>query len=161
MIALTIEAGQNRRGETVENEGKDNTEAFVVRRPIHALLTNHGYALPDPTVPNRLSIWFTGGTLELQNENENLEEWKQLFDQDEAPRRDLGEFARVLAARVLLGADIPEGMEEDGTMKYTLKRPIGGHGQVFLDVIYADDSLRILKGHRGSLFVFTKIPSFS
>jgi hypothetical protein len=42
-------------------------------------------------------------------------------------------------------------------MNYTLKRPIGGHGSAFCDVLYLDDSLRIMRGHHGSLFIFSKV----
>ena len=161
VVALTINASQTRRGETVNAGDIDKKDDYVVRRPLRCLLTNHGHCLPDPNVPNRLSVWFTGGSLELQDETENLEEWKHLFDQDEVPRRDLSELARVLAARVLLGAQIPEGMEEDGRLSYSLKRPIGGHGKVFCDVLYSDENLRIARGHNGTIFVFTKVPNAS
>jgi hypothetical protein len=117
--------------------------------------------VPDPNVPNRLSIWFSSGRLEVQDETEDLAEWKHLFDEKEAPRRSIGELARVVAAKILLGADIASEMNDDGTLSYNLKRPIGGHSQVFCDVIYADDTMRILRGHHGSTFVFSRVPNFS
>jgi hypothetical protein len=121
------------------------------------LLTNHGYMLPDPTVPNRLSIWFSGGTLEC-HQDEDLDEWKELFYHGDLPRRDLGELARVLAAKVLLGATSVEGMADDGSMSYQLRRPIGGHGQVFCDVLYSDRDLRVLRGHHGTVYVHRRVP---
>ena len=153
MIALTVEDNQTRHGTKPE---VDNSKQYVVRRPIRGLLTNHGYCIPDPKVPNRLSVWFSGGSLEIQDQADDLEEWKRLFDENEAPRRDLREYARVLAARILLGAHIPDGMAEDGTLTYSLKRPIGGHGSVFIDVLYSDNTLRIVRGHHGSIFVFIR-----
>jgi hypothetical protein len=104
-------------------------------------------------------VWFSGGSLEVQDEEANLSEWKELFDENAFPHRNLGEYARVLAARMLLGAQMPETVAEDGAMSYTLKRPIGGHGQVFCDVLYADDTMRVMKGHRGSVFVFSRVPA--
>jgi hypothetical protein len=160
VVALTIDSGQTRRGELVDVEsttGRAEGE-FVVRRPIRALLTNRGYCMPDPNVRNRLTIWFTGGSLEVQDEESDLHEWRQLFDESEAPNRNMTEYARVLAARILLGAKMPDGMESDGRMSYSLTKPIGGHAQVFCDVLYADGSLRILKGHHGSVLVFSRIP---
>jgi hypothetical protein len=146
----------------VDTTAEGDKDEYVVRRPLRCLITSHGYCLPDPTTPNRLSVWFTGGSLALEDGSEDQsEEWKKLFDLASAPRRDLSELARVLAARIFVGAQLPEGMDEDGKMKYTLRRPIGGHGHVFLDVMYADESLRILKGQRGSIFVNAKIPTFS
>jgi hypothetical protein len=130
---------------------------YRVRRPIRGLLTNHGYMIPDPTVPNRLSIWFSGGTLEC-HQDEDLDEWKELFYHGDLPRRDLGELARVLAAKVLLGATSIEGMADDGSMSYQLRRPIGGHGQVFCDVLYSDHDLRVLRGHHGTVYVHRRVP---
>lgn len=153
VVSFTIEPGQTRRGVPPNEEASE--KEYVVPRPIRGLLKNHGYCLPDPSVPNRLSIWFSAGTIEVQNE-EDLDEWKIILDPAEAPRRDLKEWARVMAARVLLGAHLPDGMAEDGTMRYTLKRPIGGHGEVFCDVIYADETLRVLRGHGGSIYVFMR-----
>jgi hypothetical protein len=161
-VALTVEAGQTRRGEKANDETNVGNDEFVLRRPLESVLTTAGYCLKDPTVPNRLSIWFTGGSLKVQDDGdaESLSDWKQLFNQDKAPSRTMTEFARLLAARILVGADQSDEMSEDGTIRYTLRRPIGGHGRVFCDVVYADESLRILKGHKGSLYVFARTHAF-
>lgn len=118
-------------------------------------MTNYGYLLPDPHVPNRLSVWFTGGSLEVNDDEQDLEEWKRIFG--DAPNRDMSEYARLLAAKVLLGAVVPDQMEENGTLNYLLKRPIGGHGSAFCDVLYMDEKLRIMRGHNGSMFAFRKV----
>jgi hypothetical protein len=128
-----------------------------VRRPIKGIMTTFGYVLPDPQVPNRLSIWFTGGTLKPNNDDYDIGEWKRIFDKPQ-PSRTFGEKARVLAANLLMGAQVPTAMEDDGTMEYTFSRPLGGHGVAYMDVIYLDNTLRIVRGHRGTLFVFTRIP---
>lgn len=94
--------------------------------------------------------------MEFDDESRELDEWKNLFDPKLVPRRDLGELARILAARLLLGANVPESVDEDGKMVYSLKRPIRGHGAVFVDVLYGDDNMKILRGHHGSLFVFIR-----
>lgn len=116
-----------------------------------------GYVLPDPQVPNRLSIWFTGGRLKPNNDEYDTQEWKRVFGATQ-PQRTLAEKARVLAASLLMGARVPITMEDDGTMEYSFTRPLGGHGVAYVDVIYLDNSLRIVRGHRGTLFVFTRIP---
>ena len=108
-------------------------------------------------MPNRLSIWFTGGKLKPNNEDYDIHEWKRVFGAPQ-PQRTLAEKARVLAASLLMGARVPITMEDDGTMEYTFTRPIGGHGVAYVDVIYLDNSLRIVRGHRGTFFVFTRIP---
>ena len=117
-----------------------------------------GYAVPDPDVPNRLSIWFSGGSLEVQDESKDLEEWRRLFDATCAPNRCILESAKVLAAKVLLGAILPEEMGKDGSMSFVLKRPIGGHGSVYCDIVYMDENLRITRGHHGSVYVCTRVP---
>jgi hypothetical protein len=123
-------------------------------------MTNYGYILPDPHVPNRQSVWFTGGSLEVNDDLRDLEGWKKIFGGD-VPHRDMSEFARVLAAKVLLGAMVPDHMEENGNLNYLLKRPIGGHGTAFCDVLYMDEKLRVIRGHNGSVFVFRRVQSDS
>ena len=57
---------------------------------------------------------------------------------------------------MLLGADVPDSMDADGSMSYTLHRPIGGHGTSYVDVLYLDENLRITRGNAGSIFVQVK-----
>ena len=155
VVAITIEAKQDRKGSFQEAaEGSH----YVVPKPIRGILTNQGYAVPDPRVPNRLSIWFCGGTLEVQDEPQDLNEWKRIFDTSFAPQRNLCEYANVLAAKLLLGALVPDEMEADGKMSFVLKRPIGGHGSAYCDIVYMDDDLRIMRGHNGSVYVCTRVP---
>ena len=96
--------------------------------------------------------------MEVQDEPEDLEEWKRVFDSTCAPNRDLREYANTLAAKLLLGALLPEDMDSDGTMSFVLKRPIGGHGSAFVDIVYMDEDLRIMRGHHGSLYICTRVP---
>jgi hypothetical protein len=154
VVSFTIEAGQDRKG---VRKDPSNGE-YVVPKPIRGILTTHGYAVPDPDVPNRLSIWFSGGTLEVQDDSKDLEEWRRVFDATCTPDRCIREYADILAGKLLLGALSPEGMEEDGTMSFALKRPIGGHGSVYCDIVYMDDTLRIMRGHHGSVYVCTRVP---
>jgi hypothetical protein len=154
VVAFTIEPGQDRKGNQKDHQDGE----YVVPSPIRGIMTNHGYAVPDPQVPNRLSIWFSGGSLEVRDEPSDLDEWMKIFDSTNAPGRDLREYANTLAARLLLGALLPEDMEEDGTMSFVLKRPIGGHGSAYIDIIYMDDDLRIMRGHHGSVYVCKRVP---
>lgn len=183
VVAFTIEANQTRQGTTRTAESSDtssSTGEFVVPRPIRGLMTNHGYLVADPSDPNRSSVWFSGGSIEAQDEVADGEIWKQIFDESLAPRRDMRAMANVLAAKLLLGAyssstsyeDIVDdtatdtATSKDGderavpTMSYFFKRPIGGHGEVFCDALYVDETLRIMQGHRGSIFVSTRVPTF-
>ena len=130
----------------------------MIPRPIRAILTTQGYSIPDPSIPNRISVWFSGGSLEVQDEENDLEEWKKIFDTASAPNRDIREYANNLAARLILGAHIPDRLEQDGTLRFDLKRPIGGHGSVFCDIVYMDENLRIMHGHHDSVYVCVRVP---
>ena len=151
-MAFTIEPGQTRCGE----EASDGDPACI-NRPIAGVLTNYGYCLPDPTVANRLSVWFSGGALEAERE-EDADEWKRIFSEEGLPNRGLRQFANVMAARFFLGAQL-EPMDGSGKISYTLHRPIGGHGQVFVDILYTDETLSILRGHHESIFVSARVPT--
>jgi hypothetical protein len=156
VVAITLEPGQDRRGNP-KGESNNRADDYTLPRPIRGILTTQGYSIPDPNKLERLSIWFSGGTLEVQDEDD-LDEWKQIFDLSSAPDRFPKEYANILAAKVLLGAHLPESLEEDGTMSFSLKRPIGGHGSVYCDVVFMDDQLRIMKGHHGSVYVCIRVP---
>ena len=171
MVAFTIQANQTRQGTIPSGDPNE----FVIPRPIRGLITNHGYMVTDPDKADRSSIWFSGGSIEVQDEIADAELWKQIFDESLAPRRDTKEVANLLAAKLLLGAhttttvaspadqDDSESSSSDDsvpTMSYFFKRPIGGHGEVFCDALYVDESLRITQGHHGSIFVSTRVPTF-
>jgi len=128
-----------------------------VIRPIKGIMTTYGYSLPDPNTPNRHSIWFTGGRIEPNNESADIISWKKLFTLH-PPKHSFGEKAKLLAVKLLMGATVPEEMTEDGSMEYTFTRPLGGHGMAYIDVIYLDESMRIVRGHRGTTFVFSRVP---
>lgn len=214
VVAFTVEPNQNRNGEprsppaagaegdpasstskSSKRDGRnvpvaDDDDDFVVSRPINGVMTNYGYVLPDPSVPNRFSIWFTGGTLEFDDCQEDeeeqeqegegegddipalapqhhprlLREWRKIFDPSSAPRRTPLEYARVLAAKILLGASISDTPREGGggdppvgSLSYVLRRPIGGHGLAYVDVLYLDDELRVMRGHRDQVYVCARV----
>lgn len=130
-----------------------------VDHQIRALLTTDSYVLANPEKPNRLSIWFTGGSIEVNNiDCDDSQVWHQIFT--EAPKRDLVEKLRVAAAKLAMGATIPEKMEQDGKMSYSLKRPIGGHDTASVDLLYLDDTIRIARSNTGSVHVMARVPYF-
>lgn len=128
-----------------------------VDRPIEGLMTTYGYVLPNPENPSRLSIWFTGGTIEV---NTDPQRWKKVFSPDRLQKRKLKERTRLLGAKLIMGATPAEGMEADGKMTYHLNRPIGGHDRAYVDLIYLDENLRIAKSHSGVVYVFSRVPYF-
>ena len=127
-----------------------------VRRPIRGIMTTYGYTLPDPEVPNRHSIWITGGRIEPNNDPSDIKEWMRLFSLH-PPKHGFGEQAKLLAVKLLMGATIPKELNADGSMEYSFTRPLGGHGVAYVDVLYLDSSLRVVRGHRGTFFVFSKL----
>jgi hypothetical protein len=158
IVALVIEPNQTTTGEKVKEDKAKNKKPSpesLITRPVRGIMKNHGYILPDPKVPNRLSIWFTEGTLAVNDEEADLGEWKRVFS--EAPNRGMYERANILAARLLLGANVPDTIDEDGTMSYELRRPIGGHGLAYCDVLYLDEDLRVLRGHSGQIYVCARL----
>ena len=60
-----------------------------------------------------------------------------------------------MAQNILLGA-VSEPMDEEGTIGFHLKRPIGGHSSAFCDIVYMDDDVRVMKGHSGSIYLFQR-----
>jgi hypothetical protein len=71
--------------------------------------------------------------------------------------KGLGKIKREGLQQNLLGANISDHMSEDGSMEFDLARPIGGHGSTYVDVLYLDESLRVVQGHKGSIFVMTRV----
>ena len=127
-----------------------------VRRPIKGIMTTYGYSLPDPDVVNRHSIWITGGRIESNNDPSDSSEWKRLFALH-PPKHSFGEKAKLLAIKLLMGATVPDSINKDGSMVYSFTRPIGGHGLAYVDLVYLDETLRIVRGHRGTIFVFSRL----
>lgn len=121
-------------------------------KKLKGVLMNYGFTLPDPSSPNRYSIWFTAGTIEPASE-EYLEDWKKLFREKKSQDK---EKANSLASEILLGA-VSEPMDANGTLGYYLTRPIGGHGYAYCDVVYMDADMRVMKGHSGSFLVFRRV----
>lgn len=127
-----------------------------VTRPIKGIMTTYGYSLPDPDVPNRHSIWFTGGKLQPNNDPADIKAWNHLFALH-PPKHTFGEKAKLLAVKLLMGATVPNGMDANGQMNFAFTRPIGGHGVAYIDVIYMDGTVRVVRGHRGTVMAFSRL----
>jgi hypothetical protein len=135
-----------------------NAPNKAVHCPIRGILTTTGYMMADADgVDNRHSLWITGGTMAPNDTVHDAKAWKILFGA--TPARTMGAAAKLLAVKWLLGAVVDDTMDADtGCMEYSFTRPIGGHGKAYMDTLYTDDSLRIVRGHRGTIFVFSKMP---
>lgn len=169
MLAVTIEPGQF-------NAAPDEMIPSPSQR-LRATYMVNGWFLPDPDTPNRLSVWFTGGQLspvptqqfasssqsphesfsedtQHQQNNSSLDEWIGIFGAEH--KRTWGEALSVMGAKLFLGAELPDGMNPDGTMSYTLHRPYGGHGRGYVDIMYADSEMLITKGNSGTVHVMVR-----
>jgi hypothetical protein len=131
-----------------------------LHRPIRGIMTTYGYTLPDPEDPDRHSVWITGGRIEPNNDPDDQMLWKRQFERH-PPKHALSEQAKLLAVKLLMGATLPDKLNDDLSLEYKFTRPLGGHGVAYVDTLYVDSTLRIVQGHRGTLFCFSKLPSQS
>lgn len=114
-----------------------------------------------------------------------FEDWSAMFAKGKW-RKTMGQRARAMAAKLLLGAELPNKMDEDGQMNYVLRRPIGGHGKVYVDVstssfsmilecssvihcafhlfnsfslhqvLYLDEDILVMRGHHGTIYAMAR-----
>jgi len=148
VTAFTIEPRDPKFGPNSPNQKVD--------QPVEGLLTTHGFALPNPDIPNRLSIWFTEGSIEVNNDTSR---WKKIFDsvQHEEAR---GAHHALHHRHGAPSAASKVTMEADGRMSYKLTQPAGGHDTSYIDVLYLDNTMRVMKSSRGEIYVFARVPSF-
>lgn len=121
-------------------------------------MTTTGFILADKTTPNRHSVWITGGSMEPNDSETDQAAWKRLFGHTTA-ESSFTTAAKNLACKLLRGGGGAETYRSDDDMmqQYTFNTPVGGHDKVYIDTLYLDDSLRIIRGHRGSIFVLSKL----
>jgi hypothetical protein len=66
---------------------------FPTKR-LRAIIAVKGYVLPDPQIPNRLTVWFTGGKLcpaKLSNEDEEDDD----FDEEDGNLKSNGKSKKA------------------------------------------------------------------
>lgn len=146
--------------------GSRSSNASVLK-PIKGVMTTYGYVLPDPDIPSRLTVWFSGGKMELgsgsgASDDGSAASWEKIFGSANLPKRNLTEQIKMLTVKLLMGAQVNETLnKDDGSLSFSFSRPVGGHGKTYVDVVYLDETLRIVRGHRGTVFVFARVPSSS
>jgi hypothetical protein len=122
---------------------------------IKGVLQNNGYTLPNPSEDNRYTCWFTGGRCYALN-GEDVKQWRDVFG-SEAPKLKLRERFNLWMAKMIMGAEPSEGMLEDGSLEFLLKKPIGGHKIAYQQVIYLDDETKITRGNRGTICAVSRM----
>ena len=168
-IALTIEPQKDQEEGLVNPRGKLKAHQIV-----------NGYMLPDPDEANRLTVWFTGGKLvpatppsrksndesekgqdqSVSEEYADFDEWKRVFE-DSHKTTTWSESLKKMGVKLLLGAELPQSMESDGTFSYTFSRPYGGHGKGYVDILYIDRDLYVTRGNSGTIHVAIRSELFS
>jgi hypothetical protein len=148
------------RGEVEE----DASELRSYRTDVHFTLEDNGikgvlqmdgYTLPNPSEDNRYTIWFTGGRCYALN-GQDAKQWRDVFG-TELPKLKMLERFKLWMAKMFMGAEPSEGMLEDGSLTYLLKKPIGGHKTAYQQVIYLDDDTRITRGNRGTIVAVARM----
>jgi hypothetical protein len=122
-----------------------------------ALMKNYGRCKPDPKKPERLEVWFTGGSLEPASDMDQslLPEWKQTFSAAlGAKQPTLMSRFTDWAMKMMMGLKKPDAVNEDGSMTYEMAK--APHG--YTDILYMDEDLRITKGNRGTIVVVDRPP---
>ena len=142
---------------TIEPTQPNSSSSRTILRPIRATMTTFGYMIPDPNEEGRNSVWMTGGRIEPNETKEDISLWKELFPGGKRPPHDWGAAARILAVKWLMGAQLSDEADASGAFEYSFTRPLGGHGLAYIDTLYIDESLRIVRGHRGTIFCFARV----
>ena len=141
----------------------------AVTKPNEGLMTTHGYIIDNPSISNRLSVWFTGGCIEIDQESD-LQRWKDIFEScnlvdshnKQKSRRFLSFWEKRRRRKQKdRGVILAEGgMEDDGRLSYQITKPFGGHDLSYVDILYMDDTLRVMNANTGPIYVFARIPYF-
>lgn len=124
---------------------------------VQGILQTDGYTIPNPTMENRYTCWFTGGKCFAVNgkDKDTRRKWRQAFGTELKLKKR--ERFQLWMAKLLMGAEPSSGMLKDDSLQYVMKRPIGGHSTAFLQVLYMDDKTRITQGNRGTVVAVTRL----
>lgn len=121
-------------------------------------MKNYGMCKPDPKNPDRLEVWFTGGSFMPAADMDPalLDQWKKTFGAAFGAKKPtiIGRFTNW-AMKMMMGLKRPEGVNSDGSMTYEMAQ--APHG--YTDILYMDDDLRITKGNRGTIVVVDRPPT--
>jgi hypothetical protein len=107
-----------------------------------------------PISDKLLQAQFTGGTLQPQPTT-NLETWQQIFGEQSQPEKtNFKDQIMSFFLKLMFGLVPPQTMNpETGEITFTMKRSPKGK----LEIIYVDEEMRITKGEKGTVLVFTSI----
>lgn len=127
-----------------------------IRRPIEGIMTTYGYVVP--TGHNSMDIWFVGGTLEVVRPGD-IRDWRHIFNGNAA-----GKTTRHRRRHQQQPGGHPNNKGDtdmdalDGRIHYSLERPVNAGAHI--DILYLDETLRIVRSNQGILSVFARVPYF-
>lgn len=133
----------------------------IEEKGIKGILQMDGFTVPNPSEANRYSIWFTGGRIYALN-GQDPQKWRDIFGTElglPPPKSKLKKRERfqLWMAKMMMGATPSDGILEDGSLAYAMKKPIGGHNTAYQQVLYLDDDTRITEGNRGTVVVVSRL----
>mmetsp|Transcript_8867 Transcript_8867/g.28104 ORF Transcript_8867/g.28104 Transcript_8867/m.28104 type:complete len:415 (+) Transcript_8867:268-1512(+) len=147
-----------------EMRGYNIEVAFTVldarARGLSGTMTTYGYCVAGankaPDADHRLDVWFVAGDLrpDALETAAQRDAWAALFGRQAQTARDnrsLVTRATLWFVSVALGISLAP-VRPEGVQSYTVARPVTGH----VDVLFADDDLRVTRGNRNSLVVMRR-----
>jgi len=140
--------------EEEKKEDEPSTRRRQARGP-RGVMRMDGYCYPDPAVPNRLAVWFSGGVCSPQRDCDPAQ-WRNTFGRfEEMPPRPISERLMLFAAKAFMGAVPLEGFDpvDNLSLRFELRRPIAAHQ----DMAYNDDDLRVTVGSKGTVVICSRL----
>ena len=104
--------------------------------------------VPHPEQPNRLLAWFSHGSFEVNDDEHDQQTWRHVLE-------------RTMAASAFQSTSPTRlEVEADGKLSFQIPRNDDARESMYLDVLYLDDTIRVLRGNRGTIFVMARVPYF-
>lgn len=119
----------------------------LVLRPVRALLSIRGYLVPHPEQPNRLLAWFSQGAFEVNDEDRDQQTWRHIVERT------------ISRSNFQPNAPTRLQLEADGKLSFQIPRN-DSMDSMYLDVLYLDETIRVLRGNRGTIYVMARVPYF-
>jgi hypothetical protein len=136
--------GDSKMAYTIRTRFRSRTPENVVE----GIICNNGICWPDEKNPERLGILFTDGSLQPADE-QDTNSWKKVFTPNLKFKPTLREKIMNFILKLLMGLNPPDEIDGNGIQRYEMKKP----GKGYLDILYADENLRVTRGHKGALVV--------
>ncbi|GKY90791.1 hypothetical protein MPSEU_000051900 [Mayamaea pseudoterrestris] len=125
----------------------------LVLRPMRALLSIRGYLVAHPEQKNRLLAWFSHGSFEVSDDDRDQQTWRHILERT---------MSSVLYPERQQQRQSPQQqlrLEADGKLSFQMP-PDYNEELMYVDVLYLDETIRVLQGGRGTIYVMARVPYF-